>query len=346
MNNDFESTSVSTLPTLQSNSASTPLPASEPIFLPAVIEPAIVEAETGVPVVGASVPMRAFGFDTKQLRALADVWTIPKVMQRPGIIVLEVPPSLVNATRNYVVSVIAGGAKIGSFAAAPMLKQAVVLLYKPGPAELSLILNQIAAAPSSQEIELHQVGGSSYSELSLAERSTGALIEASLKLKRALNTVPHVVHLLIRARQFNEVEQRDAVVERLKRLPRVGMSVVVVWERSSQSEWAPPDDLGDTSFAVRDAYHPTADQAFALRLVSSKFVRARELPPQVVSVKERAGRFCWASENYISDDPDLVRIYQMRAAGATMRQIAADAGVDASTVSRRLKELDKELTAR
>ena len=129
---------------------------------------------------GASVPIKAFGFDTKQLRALTDVWTIPKVMQRPGMIVIEAPPQLVNLTRNFVVSVIAGGTKIGGFAATPMLKQAVVLLCKPGPAELSLILNQIEAAPGSPEIELHQVGGSSYSELSLAERSTGALIEASL----------------------------------------------------------------------------------------------------------------------------------------------------------------------
>ena len=346
MNNESENTQVSISTTAQAHSASTPLPASEPAFLPTVIEPATVESQVGVPVVGASVPIKAFGFDTKQLRALTDVWTIPKVMQRPGLITIEAPPALVNLTRNFAVSVIAGGAKIGGFAAVPMLKQAVVLLSKPGPAELSLILSQIAGAQGSPEIELHQLCTSAYSELSLAERSTGALIEASLKSKRAPNAVPHVVHILIRARQFTEIEQRDAVIERLKRLPRVGMSVVVIWERRSQSEWAPPDDLGDTSFAVRDAYHPTADHALALRLVSSKFVGARELPPQVVSVKVRAGRVCWASENYISDDPDLVRMYQMRAAGATMRQIAADAGVDASTVSRRLKELDKELTAR
>lgn len=346
MNNDFESTQVSTLPASQANTASASLATTEPAFLPAVIKPAIVEAQTGTPVVGASVPIKAFGIDAKQLRALADVWIIPKVMQRPGIIVVEVPPDLVNFTRNFVVSVIAGGAKIGGFAAAPMLKQAVVLLFKPGPAELSLILSQFAAAQGSPEIELHQVGGSLYSELSLAERSTGILIDTSLKSKRPPKDVPHVVHLLVRARQFTEIEQRDAVVERLQRLPAVGMSVVVLWERRSKLEWAPPDDLGDTSFAVRDAYHPTADQAIALRLVSSKFVGARELPPQVVSVKVSSGRACWASENYISDDPELVRIYQMRAAGATMRQIAADAGVDASTVSRRLKELDKELTAR
>ena len=346
MNNDFESMQVSILTPAQANSASTPLPMSEPAFLPTVIEPAAVESQIGVPVVGTSVPIKAFGFDNKQLRALTDVWTIPKIMQRPGLIVIEAPPALANLTRNFAVSVIAGGAKIGGFAAVPMLRQAVVLLSKPGPAELSLILSQLSAAQGSSEIELHQVGGSSYSELSLAERSTGALIEASLKTKRAPNAVPHVVHILVRARQFNQVEQRDAVIGRLKRLTQVGMSVVVVWERRSQSEWAPPDDLGDTSFAVRDAYHPTDDQAFALRLVQSNFVGARELPPQDVSVKVRAGRACWASENYISDDPDLVRMYQMRAAGATMRQIAADAGIDASTASRRLKELDKELTAR
>ena len=346
MNNESENTQVSISTTAQAHSASTPLPASEPAFLPTVIEPATVESQVGVPVVGASAPIKAFGIDTKQLRALTDVWTIPKVMQRPGLITIEAPPALVNLTRNFAVSVIAGGAKIGGFAAVPMLKQAVVLLSKPGPAELSLILSQIAAAQGSPEIELHQLCSAAYSELSLAESSTGALIEASLKSKRAPNAVPHVVHILVRARQFAEVEQRDAVIERLKRLPRVGMSVVVIWERRSQSEWAPPDDLGDTSFAVRDAYHPTADHALALRLVSSKFVGARQLPPQVVSVKVRAGRACWASENYVSDDPDLVRMYQMRAAGATMRQIATKTEVDASTVSRRLKELDKELATR
>lgn len=346
MNDDFESTQVSTLPTLQANSASTPLPTTEPAFLPVVIEPVTVESQIGEPVVGASVRIKGFGFDAKQLRALTDVWIIPKVMQRPGLIVIEAPPALINFTRNFLVSVLAGAAKIGGMVAVPMLRQAVVLLSKPGPAELSLILSQFAEAQGSPEIELHQLCSSAYAELSLAEPSTGALIEASLKTKRAPSAVPHVVHLLVRARHFTEVEQRDAVVERLKRLPRVGMSVVVVWERRSQLEWGPPDDLSDTSFAVRDAYHPTADQAIALRLVSSKFVGARELPPQVVSVKVSAGRACWASENYISDEPDLVRIYQMRAAGATMRQIAADAGVDASTVSRRLKELDKELTTR
>ena len=346
MSNDFESTQVSNLTTAQANTAITPLPTAKADFLPAVIEPAAVESQIGEPVVGASVPIKGFGFDAKQLRALADVWMIPKVMQRPGLIVIEAPPALVNFTRNFVVSVLAGGAKIGGMAAVPMLRQAVVLLSKLGPAELSLILSQFAAAQGSPEIELHQLCSSAYAELSLAEPSTGALIEASLKTKRAPSAVPHVVHLLVRARHFTEIEQRDAVVERLKRLPRVGMSVVVVWGRRSQLEWAPPDDLSDSAFAVRDAYHPTADQAIALRLVSSKFVGARELPPQVVSVKVGAGRACWASENYVSDDPDLVRMYEMRAAGATMRQIAIDAGVDASTVSRRLKELDKELTAR
>ena len=346
MSSDFESTQVTNLTTPQANTASTLLPASQPVFLPAVIEPAAVESPIGEPVVGASVPIKGFGFSTKQLRTSADVWTIPKIMQRPGLIVLEVPPALVNFTRNFVVSVLAGGAKISGMAAVPMLRQAVVLLSKLGPAELSLIFSQFAAAQGSPEIELHQLCSAAYAELSLAERSTGALIEESLKTKRAPSAVPHVVHLLVRARQFTEIDQRDAVIERLNRLRRVGMSVVVIWERRSQLEWAPPDDLSDTSFAVRDAYHPTADQAIALRLVSSKFVGARELTPQVVSVKVGAGRACWASENYISNDPDLVCIYQMRAAGATMRQIAADAGVDASTVSRRLKELDKELTAR
>ena len=346
MNNDFESTQVSDLTTALANTATTPLPTTEPNFLPAVFEPAAVESQIGVPIAGTSVPIKAFGFDTKQFRALADVWTIPKVMQRPGLIVIEAPPALVSITRNFAVSVIAGGTKMGGFGAVPMLRQAVVLLSKPGPAELSLILSQLSAAQGSSEIELHQVGGSSYSDLSLAERSTGALIEGSLKFKRAPNAVPHVVHILVRARQFNEIEQRDAVIGRLNRLTQVGMSVVVVWERRSQLEWAPPDDLGDTAFAVRDAYHATDDQAFALRLVRSNFVGAHELPPQVVSVKVSAGWACWSSVNYVSDDPDLVRMYELRAAGATMRQIAAKTKVDASTVSRRLKELDKELAAR
>lgn len=336
MSNDFESEQGSTLTIEQVHPAITPLPTSGPALLPTVIEPAAVESPIGEPVVGASVPIKGFGFNTKQLRASADVWTIPKVMQRPGMIVIEAPPPLVNLTRNFVVSVLAGGANIGGMAAVPMLRQAVVLLNKLGPAELSLILSQFAAAQGSPEIELHQLCSSAYAELSLAELSTGALIEESLKTKRAPSAVPHVVHLLVRARHFTEIEQRDAVIERLKRLPRVGMGVVVVWERRSQLEWAPPDDLSDTAFAVRDAYHPTADQAIALRLVSSKFVGARELPPQVVSVKVRAGRACWASENYVSDDPDLVRMYEMRAAGATMRQIAADVGIDASNVCRLL----------
>lgn len=346
MNNDFENTQSLIVLTAQASTAGAPATPSEEALLPTVIEPAIVESQIGVTVPGTSAPIKAFGFNTKQLRDLADVWTIPKVMQRPGLIVIEAPPALVNLTRNFAVSVIAGGAKIGGFSAVPMLKQAVILLSKPGPAELSQILSQVSAAPVSPDIELHQLCPSQNSELSLAERSTGLLVEASIKSNRLPNAVPNVVHILVRARQFVEVEQRDAVIERLKRLPTLSMSVVVIWERRSQMEWAPPEDLGDTSFAVRDAYHVTAAHAFTLRLVSSKFVGARELPPQVISFKVSAGRGCWASENYISNDPELVRMYQMRAAGATMRQIAADTDVDASTVSRRLKELDKELAAR
>ena len=92
MNNESENTQVSISTTAQAHSASTPLPASEPAFLPTVIEPATVESQVGVPVVGASAPIKAFGIDTKQLRALTDVWTIPKVMQRPGLITIEAPP--------------------------------------------------------------------------------------------------------------------------------------------------------------------------------------------------------------------------------------------------------------
>ena len=156
MNNDTENQQLLDAPAVGLQPESTQTLATEPTVAPP-IQTSLVELPVGVSMHANTVQIKAYGFDANQLRPLADVWTIPHVMQRPGLITVDTCPALVHLTRSFLVSLMAGGAKIARFAAVPKLKQAVVVLTKPGPAELALMFSHIAAAPDCLEVAVHQL---------------------------------------------------------------------------------------------------------------------------------------------------------------------------------------------
>lgn len=320
--------------------ASAPPIANQPLQL----EPRLIYVETGI---GRIMQVNTFGFDASQLNARATPWVITGILQKAGLLTVSVPAHLTSIARSWLVSVLSGGAHIGKYRVKNPVTQAIVLLSQPGPAELQAMLQFLAGKTGAPVLDLHQLSHGNR-DVSLVERATYDLIRNRMKPRGSTGLAPSVIHLVVRADQFVEPSQQDAVVDRLRGLQRAGFAVIAYWEHRSGPTWTPPRSLGDTSLIVSG--HPSIEgegaKFFKMAMAWSHFVNGSELPPQVISVRQAKGSLAWKSEDFISDDPDLQAMYRMKAEGATLRQIGAALGIDQSTVSRRLKALSKELGAR
>ena len=287
----------------------------------------------------------AVGFDKKQLEDGGVRWISTPVLAKSGLTIVEVDSRCnLQAVQDLLVSHVAGGVKLAGIESGSQGPQCCVLLEYMRKVQMVDLCARVDLGKGSPPPTVHQLATATHRSLRPDEGGTQVHLTALVTKAKADGRPVCVLHVAADARQLPAAERLDEMFVSYAALARVGPAVLLYISRDRRDSWTTPRGAADAVLAARPYQKAGADCAFVLHIVECRF-RAHEVwTPQVVWFERSPnGGGRWKCEPYISDEEGVREMYALQQGGLSMREIGARLNVDASTVSRKLKAVNKDL---